>query len=54
MSFMDTALRVIIGLARSSQAQAIGKYVARQATAAVIKEVQRRTRGSRKSTMSFH
>lgn len=51
MSYMDIALRVIQGIIRSQAARSVAKYAARQATAAVVKEVQRRTRNSRRSTM---
>lgn len=50
-SFFDIAARLIIGLIRSEHASRIARYAARQAAAAVIKDIRRRQAISRRSGM---
>ncbi len=52
-SFFDIAGRVVIGLIKSDAASRIGRYALRQATAAVVRDIRRRTAISRRSKMSI-
>lgn len=50
MTIFDTLTRLMIAGARSPQAREIGRYLVRQGTAAIVREIQNRTRGlNRKS-----
>lgn len=44
MSNLEIALRVVVKLAQHPATQAFAKHVARQATAALIREVRNRSR----------
>lgn len=43
-TFLAIATRIIIGILRSPEASTVARYAARQATAAVVREIRSRTR----------
>jgi len=52
-TFFDIALRVVTHMIQSQTASRIARYAVRQATAAVVRDVRRRTAISRRSPMSI-
>lgn len=43
-TFLSIASRLIVGMLRSPEASRLANYAARQATAAIVREVRSRTR----------
>lgn len=50
-TFFDIALRVINGIIKSEAATSIARYAIRQATAAVVREIRKRTSTQRRGPM---
>lgn len=49
-TFIAIASRIIIGILRSPEASTVARYAARQATAAIVREIRSRTRRKESGT----
>lgn len=54
MSSLETALRLVIRLGQHPVSQRVLRYAVRQATVAIVRQVQKRTRGGVSGGMHIH